>query len=112
MPALIADATPLMNTAGTSPNFTGIAVGTAYDLRQMCKTFTFMKTIVAGGGFSALSVTFEGSLDNVNWYTLGTDATTAAGVTFVVDKPARYVRANVTAFTGGTSVAAMVGACI
>lgn len=111
MPALIADATPLMTTGGSAA-FTSAVAGAAYDLRQMCKTFTFMKTTVQGGGFSALSVTFEGSLDGTNWYTLATDATTANGVTFVVDKPARYVRANVTTFTGGTSVSAMVGACI
>jgi len=112
MTAPIMDATPLMNAAGTSAALTAIAAGAAYDLRQMCKTFAFMKKTVQGGGFSALSVTYEGSLNGVDWYTLGTDATTADGVTFVVDKPARYVRANVTAFTGGTSLSVLVGACI
>lgn len=112
MPALIADATPLMNAAGTSNLLTAIAAGAGYDLRVMCRVFTFMKKTVQGGGFSALSITYEGSLDGINWYTLGTDATTVDGVTFVVDKPARYVRANVTAFTGGTSATVLVGACI
>jgi hypothetical protein len=112
MSALIADATPLMNAAGTSAALTAIAAGAAYDLRQMCRTFTFMKTTIQGGGFAALSITFEGSLDGINWYTLGTDATTANGVTFVMDKPSRYVRANVTAFTGGTSASVLVGACL
>lgn len=111
MSALITDATPLMTTGGSAA-FTSAVVGAAYDLRQMCKTFTFMKTTVQGGGFSALSVTFEGSLDGTNWYTLATDATTANGVTFVVDKPSRFVRLNVGTFTGGTSVSAMVGASI
>lgn len=113
MPTLaapLADATPLMNAAGTSNLFTGIAAGVAYDLRQIYKTFAFMKLI--NGVFSALSVTFEGSLDGINWYTLGTDATTSAGVTFVVDKPCRYVRANVTGFTGGTNTSVLMGACV
>lgn len=110
MPAPVADATPLMNAAGTSNLLTAIAAGAAYDLRQVCRTFTFMKLIT--GIFSALSIAFEGSLDGVNWYLLGTDATTSAGVTFVVDKPARYIRANVTAFTGGTNTSVMAGACI
>lgn len=110
MPAPIADATPLMNAAGTSNLHTAIAAGAAYDLRQVCKTFAFMKLIT--GVFSALTVAYEGSLDGVNWYQLGSDNTTAAGVTFVVDKPARYVRANVTAFTGGTNTSVLMGACI
>lgn len=109
MPALIADATPLMTAANASSLHTAAAAGAAYDLRQVCKTFTFMK--LATGPFSVLVANFEGSLDGVNWYLLGTDNTLVNGVTFVVDKPARYVRLNIGTFTGGTNVAVMVGAC-
>jgi len=109
MPALIADATPLM-TAGGSNLHTAAAAGASYDLRHGFKTFALMK--IVSGAFSALVTNFEGSLDNVNWYQLGTDNTTANGVTFVVDKPCRYVRLNVATFTGGTNVAVTVGACV
>jgi len=64
------------------------------------------KTIA--GVFSALVVALEGSIDGTNWFVLGTDSTTAAGVTIVTDKPVLYLRGNVTTFTGGTSVSADV----
>jgi hypothetical protein len=54
--------------------------------------------------FSALVVNYEGSLDGTNWFQIGTDNTLTAGVTFVVDKPVRHVRANVATFTDGTNV--------
>ena len=87
---------------------TATGAGTAFELRAPCRTYTMNKTVA--GTFSALVVALEGSLDNVNWYTLGTDNTTAAGATFVVDKPAKFVRANCTTFTGGTSVTAWIAA--
>lgn len=108
MPALIADGSPLM-TAGGSNLHTSAAAGAAFDLRTMCRTFTFSK--VVQGVFTVLVTNFEGSLDGVTWYQLGTDNTLVNGATFVVDKPARYVRLNVGTFTGGTNVAVMVGAC-
>jgi len=76
--------------------------GVAFNMYGVFGTFTFMKRIT--GVFSALVVNYEGSLDGVNWFTLGTDSTTADGVTFVVDKPCKHVRANVGTFTGGTDV--------
>lgn len=76
--------------------------GSGYDLGLPCHIFTFNKTI--SGGFAALVVNYEGSMDGTNWYQIGTDNTTTAAPTFVVDKPCRYIRANVATFTGGTSV--------
>lgn len=83
-------------------NATGIGAGTSTDLWRIAKSFTFFKRIT--GVFTGLVINYEGSLDNVNWFQIGTDNTTAAGPTFVVDKGCRYVRANVATFTGGTNV--------
>lgn len=76
--------------------------GPTFVMYETYGTFTFYKRI--SGAFAALVVNYEGSLDSANWFQIGTDNTTAAGATFVVDKPCRYVRANVATFTGGTSV--------
>lgn len=92
----IKDRVTLLNAA------TGTGAGTGYGLSIPHHTFTFSKTI--SGAFGALVVNYEGSLDNVTWFQIGTDATTAAGATFAVDKPVLFVRANVATFTGGTSV--------
>jgi hypothetical protein len=96
------EATPL-GFVGSATIFPG---GVGFNLNRPHRSFTFQKTIT--GVFSALVVNFEGSVDGINWFQLGTDATTAAGATVCVDKPCRYVRANVTTFTGGTGVAVSV----
>jgi hypothetical protein len=69
--------------------------------------------VTTSAGVSAGSVQLQGSLDNSNWFNLGSAvSTTAASTTtqvVVTGAYARYVRANVaTAITGGT-VAASVG---
>lgn len=51
---------------------------------------------------TAISVTLEGSLDGSNWETLGS-AATAAGITWSVDTPVKFVRANLGTLTGGTT---------
>ncbi len=99
MPPVLNDKCPLGFVGGTGAFPTGVG----FDLRRIHRTFTFMKTIT--GVFSALVVNYEGSMDGNNWYQIGTDNTTAAGATFIADKPCRYVRANITTFTGGTGVA-------
>lgn len=64
--------------------------------------FTFYKRVV--GVFTALVVNYEGSLDGVNWFLIGTDNTVGNGATFVVDRPCMQIRANIGTFTGGTNV--------
>lgn len=85
---------------------TGVDTTRVVALDRVCRSFTMYKTIV--GVFSALVVALEGSIDGTNWFSIGTDSTTAAGVTHVADKPCLFLRANVTTFTGGTSVSADV----
>lgn len=81
---------------------TGTGASNSYGLGIPHHTFTFSKKLT--GVFSALVVNYEGSLDNATWFQIGTDATTADGATFVIDKPVLFVRANVGTFTGGTTV--------
>jgi hypothetical protein len=62
-------------------------------------------TVVA----TAVTVDLEGSLDDTTWFQLARHAFSAAEITaesamfHVVDKPVRYVRANLIALTGGTA---------
>ena len=85
---------------------TGTGAGAGYDCAIPYRTFTFHKSVT--GTFAALVVAYEGSLDGTSWLQLGTDNTTTAAATFVVDKPVRRVRANVTTFTDGTTVTVKV----
>jgi hypothetical protein len=68
--------------------------------------------VTASAGTTAGSVQLQGSLDNTNWYSLGSAvSTTTAATTQVTVTTAfsRYVRANVaTAISGGT-VTVLVG---
>lgn len=83
--------------------------GPTFDLVRPHRTLTFEKTIV--GVFGALVVNYEGSMNGATWYQIATDNAVTAAPTFAVDKPCRYVRANVATFTGGTSVTVGVLAC-
>lgn len=62
-------------------------------------------TVVA----TAVTVDLEGSLDGTTWATLASHAFSAGEITaeaalfHVVDKPVKYVRANLTTLTGGTA---------
>lgn len=66
--------------------------------------------VTMGGTLVATAVTIdlEGSIDDTSWFTLANHAFTAAEITatsamfHVVDKPVKYVRANLQTLTGGT----------
>ena len=62
------------------------------------------------GAPTAVSVNLEGSLDGTNWVVLKT--LTAAGVGSSTGVPVRFIRANLTTLTGGTTptVTALLGA--
>lgn len=61
------------------------------------------------GSPTAVTVDLEGSLDDGFWTALGTiplsaqDITDGGSVTHLLNKPIRFVRANLTELTGGTS---------
>ena len=71
---------------------------------QLPPTFTFQVDATAGS--TLYQFTAYGSLDNVNFYTLGTLGSAGTpGLTFLVDKKVRYITAALTtAPTGGTGV--------
>lgn len=75
------------------------------------RTFTFQSVIT--GTPTSFTLTYQGSLDGTNWFTLGTTTATAGEATFVVDKPAQFVRATLSALVGGTAptISSYVGAC-
>lgn len=83
----------------------------AVDLQAPARTFAFQSVVT--GTPTSFTNTYEGSLNGTNWYTLGTSTATAGDAQFVVDKPARYVRATLSALTGGTAptITVYVGAC-
>jgi hypothetical protein len=90
------------------------ATGTGTALDGLAIRMNAVMSVTTSAGVSAGSVQLQGSLDNVNWYSLGSAvSTTAASTTTqvtVTSALSRYVRANVaTAITGGT-VTVSVGA--
>ncbi len=85
--------------------------GTPYDLGVCHGNFSMAVTVA--GGPSGCGVQLQGSLDGTNWYSLGsaTSNTSGTAVATASNTPARYVRANLTTLTGGTSptVTALIG---
>lgn len=85
----------------------------SYSVLPANHSYTF--TVVPSGTVSSCTVNLEGSLDNVHWFALGiidaTDAgwsSTAGEMVHVANKPVNYLRANVTAISGGGTVTAAV----
>lgn len=74
----------------------------------------------SGGSVTALALNIEGSLDGIDFfvlasYTFSSDDLTAEGAMFhVVNKPVRYVRANITTLTetGTTAVTVYYAAMV
>lgn len=60
------------------------------------------QVIVSGGTYTARSVILEASLDGTNWYTVDTSSAAGSELRHVIDKPARYLRANKVSSTTGT----------
>lgn len=78
------------NANGAGDSFGLVASG---DYTRLPKDFIW-EVLVSGGVYSALSVNLEGSLDNVNWYTLDSSTATGGEARAVLNKPFRYVRGN------------------
>jgi len=118
------DTTGTGQPAGSS----GVSVGTVVDLGKVSAAPAMQLT--ASAALTAGTLLFQGSIDNVSWYTMATvtaaTAFSGAGGTILVAPgetaptgvtgpavgqvvPARYLRANITvAITGGT-IAALLG---
>lgn len=61
-----------------------------------------MQTVVTGAP-TGVSCTLQGSLDGTNWTTLATSTSTTGDQQYAVDKPQRYIRANLGTLTAGTA---------
>lgn len=70
---------------------------------------TYSWDVIITGGPASISVTLEGSLDGVNWFVLDTSTSTSNALRHVVDKPVRYLRANLGTLTGGAAPTVSVG---
>ncbi len=107
VPPLPAAMSQLTSLAGAS----AVATGTSLNLGVLMPTGTAWMEVIATGAPTAGVVTLEGSVDGVNWYSLGaTPAIVAAGSQIVNGVGVyQYLRAAITtAITGGT-VTAIVG---
>jgi methyl coenzyme M reductase beta subunit len=70
---------------------------------------TYSWDIIITGGPSAVTVNLEGSDDGTNWFTVDTSTSTSSALRHVVDKPVRFLRANLATLTGGSSPTVSVG---
>ncbi len=61
-------------------------------------------SIVVSGGPSGCTVNLDGSLDSTHWFDLSGGQTCTSSVMFhVANRPVTFVRANLTALSGGTA---------
>lgn len=99
--------TPLSAT-GTAPLD---SIGRGHDL-ECVRAKHAIQTVVTGAP-TAVSIKLQGSLDGANWYDLATSTSTTGDYQTAIDKPARFVRANLGTLTGGTAptVQAIIGSC-
>lgn len=77
---------------------TSATVGGAASLEWAHGTFT-MQTVTSGT-VTTISCKLQGSLDGTTWYDLATSTSTAGDAQFAVDKPSKFIRANLGTFTG------------
>lgn len=88
----------------TSLSTFAVAAGLAHDNTFVRNNHAMQ--VAFTGAPTTLTVKLELSLDGVTWFTSAsqvTQADTTGKIVTVVDTPARYVRANCTAASGGTS---------
>jgi hypothetical protein len=103
------------HTLGIAPvvSFTAkSALGAGAVLDGLSVRSAAVLVVTTSASTSAGSIQLQGSLDSINWFSLGSPVTTSAGSTttqvIVSSAYARYVRANVaTAVVGGTAAASV-----
>ncbi|MFI5113497.1 MAG: hypothetical protein ACHP7J_00030 [Terriglobales bacterium] len=85
---------------------TATGAGTAFEVVGCAK---FSIQVVLGGTVNATTVscTLQGSNDGVNYFVLATwslsGGQASGDVVTAIDKPVRYIRANLGSFSGGTA---------
>lgn len=94
------------STTGRQPSAslnaaTGTGAGSVIDFITPVVTAT-LQTVVTGAPVT-VSCTLEGSNNATNWITLATSTSTTGDAQYSVDKPFRFLRANLGTLTGGTA---------
>src|SRR5262245_24617014 len=91
---------------GTSTSFTATGTTDAVGLATIGANYHILAWTKTNGTISSCAVTLEQSRDASDWATLGSSQNCATdGVALTVNSSARYIRANVTTFSGTGSPA-------
>lgn len=75
------------------------AVGSYRMAEGLWRSYSVSKIVTGGSAVTAATVLVEGSLDGSNWFTIATLSATATESASVADRPAKFVRANLTTLT-------------
>ena len=87
---------------------TATGAGSTQKVSQIPSHHTVAATMGGTVVATAVTVDLEGSLDDTTWFQLARHAFSAADISaegamfHVIDKPTKYVRANLITLTGGT----------
>jgi len=82
--------------------FTAAGAGSGFTCPTGASKHTWM--VLSDASTTAATVNFEGSIDGTNWFVLDTWTGTGNTMRHVVNKPVKYVRANVTSMGDATSI--------
>lgn len=85
-------------------------VGELINLIQTPMSKFAIALVRTAGATDTVDVDLEGSLDGVNWFSLANVTSVAGGasITFVVDKPVRFARYNVTTVGSGNTLTVQI----
>lgn len=78
-----------------------LGAGVSRDLEEVLSCHGLVVTVT--GSPDMMNVALEGSLDGTTWVAVATASGASPAAVFVDARPVRYVRANLTVLTGGTS---------
>jgi len=82
--------------------FTATGAGDAIDTTSGFMNWTW--TVVSDASSSNVTVKFQGSIDNTNWFDLDEYRGTGNTMRHVVNKPVRYIRAYVSSMGDASSI--------
>ena len=100
--AVVADFTaPGVPASKSLSAVTATGAGSTIDFGVPVRTAT-LQTVVTGSP-TTVACTLQGSNDGSNWVTLATSTSTTGDAQYSVDKPFRFLRANLGTLTGGTA---------
>lgn len=98
-----------VNTLLNAVTGTGVGIGYGAPISKVGGRFTaFSWQTIMAGTFTAIGVEIDGSNDGVNWTKIDASTNVSGETRAVVNFPCAFLRANVTAYTGGTSVTVLL----